>query len=485
VLHLGGALSDEWADQAQAEAARNRRYRWLGEFPRSEALRVLARCRLLSLTSQLEGGANVISEAVVAGVPVISSYIAGSIGLLGEDYPGYFPVGDTQALADLLWRAESDNEFYNTLCNCCDRLRHLFDPAREKRSWENLVRELFADSEKAGIARTPMQRSRLVELTGGDPIAEFGGAVAAGLTTKPKHLSCRYFYDREGSRLFAAICELSEYYLTRAETEILQTHARQIASLFPHDVTVVELGSGNAVKTRLLLEALLPGRRVRYVPIDICRPVLEESAADLLHRFPPLEIVAVAAEYDEGLQHLRNESDRARLILWLGSNIGNFTRSEATSFLRRIRDTMSSADRMLVGVDLRKERAVLEAAYDDAAGVTAAFNRNLLTRINHELDGNFDLSAFQHRAIYNQDLGRIEMYLVSTRVQTVTIRRIGLTVGFTTGETIHTENSYKYTLAEINAVVTAAGLQDRCFWQDAAGRFSLHLLATRIDSAET
>jgi L-histidine N-alpha-methyltransferase len=337
-------------------------------------------------------------------------------------------------------------------------------------------------------ASTP--RFRLIELTAGDPFAELARDVAAGLTAEPKHLSCRYFYDREGSRLFEAICELPEYYLTRAETEILQLHAREIASLFPGDVTVIELGSGNAVKTRLLLEALLPPHptvsptggdgwvrgRVRYVPIDICRPVLEESAASLLQRFPPLEIVAVAAEYHEGLQHLRNESDRPRLILWLGSNVGNFTREEAAAFLRRIRDTMTPADRMLVGVDLRKDRGVLEPAYDDAAGVTAAFNLNLLARINHELDGNFDLSAFRHRAIYNEELGRIEMYLVSTRVQTVTIGRIGLTVRFAAGETIHTENSYKYSLAEINAVATAAGLQDQCSWQDAAARFGLHLL---------
>jgi putative glycosyltransferase (TIGR04348 family) len=143
VLHLGGALSEEYAELARTEADRNPRYHWLGELPRDEALGVLSRCRLLSLTSELEGGANVISEAVVAGVPVISSHIAGSIGLLGEDYPGYFPIADTQALANLLWRAETDAGFYNTLRECCAQLRSLFDPAREKRSWEDLLKELF------------------------------------------------------------------------------------------------------------------------------------------------------------------------------------------------------------------------------------------------------------------------------------------------------------------------------------------------------
>jgi len=148
VFHLGGALSEELAEQARAEAARNRRYHWLGEFPQSEALGVLSRCRLLSLTSESEGGANVISEAVVAGVPVISSHIAGSIGLLGEDYPGYFPVGDTQALANLLRRAETDSEFYNSLRDCCARLRPLFHPVREKQSWDDLLRELFPGLER-------------------------------------------------------------------------------------------------------------------------------------------------------------------------------------------------------------------------------------------------------------------------------------------------------------------------------------------------
>jgi len=326
------------------------------------------------------------------------------------------------------------------------------------------------------MASASAPRFRLLELFAGDPAAEFAGDVAAGLTATPKRLACRFFYDREGSRLFEAICETPEYYLTRAETEILERHAREIASLFQGDVTVIELGSGNAVKTRLLLEALLPARGVRYVPIDICRPVLEESAADLLQRFPLLDIVALAAEYHEGLRHLRGESDRRRLILWLGSNIGNFTRAEAQTFLRQIRDTMTPADRLLVGVDLRKDRAVLEAAYDDAAGVTAAFNLNLLARINRELAGDFDLGAFRHRAIYDPDLGRIEMYLVSTRSQRVTIGRIGLEVAFAAGEVIHTENSYKYSLAEIDEVARAAGLCAKRSWQDAKGQFSLNLL---------
>jgi L-histidine N-alpha-methyltransferase len=321
---------------------------------------------------------------------------------------------------------------------------------------------------------------RLVDLLPEDLSAEFGRDVAAGLTAAPKRLSCRYFYDSEGSRLFEAICALPEYYLTRAETAILRDHVRDVAADFPGDVTVIELGSGSAKKTRLLLEALRHGRRqVRYVPIDICRLVLEESAAELLRLFPGLDIVAVAAEYHEGLRQLRRESSAPKLVLWLGSNMGNFERTAASVFLRRVRDTLQAGDRVLVGVDLRKDPTVLEAAYDDAAGVTAAFNRNLLARINRELDGNFDLSAFQHRALYDADQGRIEMYLVSTRSQRVSIGQLGLEVTFAAGEQVHTENSYKYSLPEMEAVAGAAGLcTERC-WQDAEGRFSLHVLGIK------
>jgi dimethylhistidine N-methyltransferase len=332
------------------------------------------------------------------------------------------------------------------------------------------------------MAVEPTPRFRLLELSVDDPRAEFGRDVAAGLTATPKRLACRYFYDREGSRLFEAICKLPEYYLTRAETAILRDHAHEIVAGFPGFLTVIELGSGSAVKTRLVLEALQRGQRgVRFVPIDICRPILEESTAALLRLFPALEILAVVAEYNEGLRHLQTESAGTKLILWLGSNIGNFDRAEAASFLRRLREMLTVTDRVLVGFDLRKDRAVLEAAYDDAAGVTAAFNRNLLARINHELDGNFDLSAFQHRASYNTELGRIEMYLVSARSQRVTIGRLRLEVAFAAGETVHTENSYKYSLAEIDALAQASGLHTERCWQDAEGRFSLHLLGTEAD----
>ena len=321
------------------------------------------------------------------------------------------------------------------------------------------------------------ERWRLIVLSAGDPLTEFGRDVAAGLTASPKRLACRYFYDAEGSALFDAICELPEYYLTRTETAILRAHAGDIAAGFPGDATLVELGSGSAVKTRLLLEAFLRNRSgLRYKPIDICRPVLEASAAKLLHEFANLEITAVAAEYHQGLQQLRAEADRPKLILWLGSNIGNFGRSEAARFLGQVRETMTAADRLLIGVDLRKDKAILEAAYDDAAGVTAAFNLNLLARINRELDGTFDLRAFGHRAVYDEVEGRIEMYLVSTRHQRVRIGRIGLEIAFAAGEMVHTENSYKYSPAEIANLCTAAGLAIEQSYFDAERRFCVSLM---------
>jgi L-histidine N-alpha-methyltransferase len=314
-------------------------------------------------------------------------------------------------------------------------------------------------------------------LSSGDLLTEFGRDVVAGLTASPKRLDCRYFYDAEGSALFEAICELPEYYLTRAETAILRSHAGDIAACFPGDVTLVELGSGSAVKTRLLLEAFLRSRsQLRYVPIDICRPVLEASAANLLHEFPNLEITAVAAEYHQGLQQLRAEADRPKLILWLGSNIGNFDRLDAARFLGQVRAAMTAADRLLIGVDLRKDKALLESAYDDAAGVTAAFNLNLLARINRDLGGTFDLRAFQHRAVYKDVEGRIEMYLVSTRDQRVRIGRLGLEITFVAGEMVHTENSYKYSPAEIADLCAAAGLTIEHSYFDAERRFCVSLL---------
>jgi L-histidine N-alpha-methyltransferase len=309
---------------------------------------------------------------------------------------------------------------------------------------------------------------------------DFAAAVRAGLTAERKFLPCRFFYDREGSRLFERICALPEYYLTRAEREILADRAAEIAACCGSPASVVELGSGSAEKTRLLLDALLRGgASLRYVPIDICRAALERSAAELLERYAELEIRAIAAEYADGLRRLRRGDGRrgATLVLFLGSNIGNLDRTEAAAFLGGIRGWMEPDDRLLLGVDLRKSRAVLEAAYDDAAGVTARFNLNLLARINRELGGRFDPDAFRHRAEYLKDEGRIVMWLVSRRRQRVAVEALELEVAFEEGESIHTENSFKYSSAEIDALARAAGLSVARRWTDRAGRFAENLLA--------
>jgi dimethylhistidine N-methyltransferase len=236
---------------------------------------------------------------------------------------------------------------------------------------------------------------------------------------------------------------------------------------------LVELGSGNAAKTRLLLQAILGRQKyLLYIPVDICRTVLEDTSIQLLKEYPALKVVAVAGEYHEGLRYLQVEVGRPKLILWLGSNVGNFHREDAVQFLSNVRKTMNEADRFLLGVDQRKDKSILEKAYDDSRGVTAQFNLNLLTRINRELGGHFDLKNFKHRAIYDEDIGRVEMYLDSLCDQEVAIDQINMRVSFASGESIHTENSYKYSPSEIEALAKNAGFQVEARWLDSNRRFS-------------
>jgi dimethylhistidine N-methyltransferase len=291
-------------------------------------------------------------------------------------------------------------------------------------------------------------------------------------------LSCRYFYDAEGSRLFEAICALPEYYLTRAERQALASHAGEIVAACPSRLTLVELGSGSAVKTRLLIDALLARQpQLRYVPIDISASALTASGEGLVADYPALEVQAISAEYHEGLKLLPSLAPGPKLVLWLGSNVGNFGRTEAAAFLATVRSYLRPEDRLLLGVDLRKSAAVLERAYDDRQGVTAKFNLNLLQRINRELAGSFELAGFRHRAQYNEIDGRVEMYLVSTRSQTVRIEALEMDVAFAQGEPIHTENSYKYSRAEIDGLARASGFLVTRQWLSAEGEFSVNLLA--------
>ena len=306
----------------------------------------------------------------------------------------------------------------------------------------------------------------------------FAAEVRAGLTANPKSLPCRFFYDPEGSRLFESICELPEYYLTRAEAEIIEARSEQVVGMFPRGATLIELGSGSSAKTRrLIAEFLERDGRLLYIPVDISRSMLEASARALLAEFAGLQILAVAGEYQEAMGRLRRDFGLPKLILWLGSNIGNLDRLEAAAFLCCLRHLMTAEDRLLLGIDLRKDRRALEAAYDDAQGVTAQFNRNILTRINRELGGEFDRDQFHHRARYDEEAGRVEMRLESATAQTVRVQALELAVPLAAGETIHTENSYKYSPAEIQETAAAAGLRVADQWLDRNRQFTLNLLA--------
>jgi len=310
-----------------------------------------------------------------------------------------------------------------------------------------------------------------------DPRAGLAEDVRRGLATQPKRFLPKYFYDELGSQLFEAICLLPEYYLTRAENEILQNYADEIASRVAGPTTLIEMGSGSASKTRLLIEALLRKQsELLFMPVDISATALENSSRILLQSYPRLNIEAYAADYFAALAELAKEQRTHTLALFLGSNISNFDPEEALKFLRALRQVLHEGDALLLGADLKKSKAVLEAAYNDALGVTAAFNLNVLARINRELGANFDLRAFQHQAFYNEELGRVEIYIESSREQTVVISKLDLQVQFAQGEQIHTENSYKYDLGDIGKLAAATGFTRAQTWQDQKQQFSSNLL---------
>lgn len=297
--------------------------------------------------------------------------------------------------------------------------------------------------------------------------------VLAGLGTSPKALSPKYFYDARGCELFEAICELPEYYPTRTELALMREHAADMAAQLESGSVLIEFGSGASVKTETLLRTLCPAA---YVPVDIAADALRASMARLAKDFPQLPIIAVCADY---MQPLRvPELDRLkasrRTIYFPGSTIGNLTPEEAQGFLNRARSLAGEGGTMLIGVDLKKDPEMLRAAYDDARGVTAEFNLNLLRRINRELAADFDLAQFRHVALYNTMAGRIEMHLESLRAQTVTVS--GRTFAFGAGERMHTENSCKYSVEDFRRLAQAAGFNPVKAWIDADRLFSVHLL---------
>jgi L-histidine Nalpha-methyltransferase len=302
----------------------------------------------------------------------------------------------------------------------------------------------------------------------GSPPTSFRDEVVAGLSLPQKSLPPKYFYDAAGSRLFARICRLPEYYLTRAELELTRRRLAAIARFAGRGCQLIEYGSGEGVKSRLLIRALRPSA---YVPIDISQDALEAAARALARRFPRLKIHPVLGDFSRPLQIPR--SKQPCVVYFPGSTIGNLDPEEAHAFLSMSRGI---AARMLVGVDLKKDPALLHAAYNDAAGVTAAFNLNLLARINRELGADFDLRRWRHYAFYNPAAGRIEMHLASMRDQKVTLG--GHRFSFAAGETIHTENSYKYSLDGFRELAARAGFRSAKVWTDRRGLFALHGLNT-------
>ncbi|MBD3223287.1 MAG: L-histidine N(alpha)-methyltransferase [Caldithrix sp.] len=307
--------------------------------------------------------------------------------------------------------------------------------------------------------------------------ANFAKDVHEGLSSKPKTLPSIYFYDYQGSLLFEEICRLPEYYLTRAESEILETYRDEIINHLEKDTQLVELGSGSSIKTQLIIEQFLDEyKKAHYSPIDISKKMLKNSSYSLLNRYSQLHITSVAAEYNEGLKHLNLENDKAKLIIWLGSSIGNFHPDESTEFVKQLSQQLEpQRDYCLIGFDLRKDRKILEQAYDDAEGITAQFNFNILTRINRDLGGQFDLHNFRHLARYNEDEGRVEMHLVSEQAQQVFIRQLNNHYQFETDETIHTENSYKFSQSQIDNLARQTGLYVHQRWFDSQNLFTLVL----------
>ena len=299
----------------------------------------------------------------------------------------------------------------------------------------------------------------------------FAADVVAGLTAKPKRLPPKYFYDLAGSSLFERITHLPEYYPTRSELGILKANAPAIASLFPPNCALVEFGAGASRKARILLGAAATVEA--YVPVDISGDFIEQDAAQLRRDFPRLTVVPLVGDFAQQLAFPPAIEKLPRVGFFPGSTIGNFEPHEACRFLRNAGGLLGKDGILVIGVDLIKDKDVLFRAYNDAEGVTAKFNFNLLVRINRELGANFNLGAFEHHAFYNSEQNRIEMHLASLRRQKVKVN--GTTIDFRAGETIHTENSYKYTIESFQALARGSGWTPRKVWTD--GLFSVHALS--------
>ena len=302
--------------------------------------------------------------------------------------------------------------------------------------------------------------------------SSFARDVIAGLTARPKWLSPKYFYDEAGAKLFEDITALPEYYPTRCEMQILRERAADIARFFPPASALIEFGSGSSKKVRILLAAA--PTIAAYVPVDISSQMLVQEAEELRRDYPRLAVLPVEADFTQPFSLPPAAAGMAHTGFFPGSTIGNFEPHEACAFLRHAGRMLGRASALIIGVDLVKDPKILNAAYNDRAGLTAKFNLNLLARINRELDGNFDLESFSHKAFYNSVRQRIEMHLVSKQRQKVKVG--GRVIEFRAGETIHTENSYKYTLETFGALARGSGWTPMSVWTDAGGNFSIHAL---------
>ncbi|HEY9201258.1 MAG TPA: L-histidine N(alpha)-methyltransferase [Gammaproteobacteria bacterium] len=299
--------------------------------------------------------------------------------------------------------------------------------------------------------------------------ADFFSEVLAGLQRQPRQIPPKFFYDERGSELFDAICRTDEYYLTRTEQQLLQQHAAEIAELIGERCLLIEPGSGNSEKVRLLLDELKPAA---YLPMDISRDFLYQAAGQVALEYPWLQVHATCVDFTAPLSLPWCPANAQRLIFFPGSSIGNFDPQQAEQFLTNLKSVAGENGSLLIGVDLKKESAILNAAYNDAQGVTAAFNQNLLYRIQRELDAEIEPEQFSHHAFYNDQLGRIEMHLVSQQPQAICIGDEQF--GFATDETIFTESSYKYTVQEFIELAARAGYVSRQVWTDEDNLFSLH-----------
>jgi len=322
----------------------------------------------------------------------------------------------------------------------------------------------------------PPAAGKVNERVAGPVSAQIALAVRTGLGSQPKRLPPWLFYDHAGSRLFDRITELPEYYLTRTERGILAAHAGAMiaqAAQGPR-LRIAELGAGSADKTRLLLAAAIARQgAVVYEPVDVSPSALQAARERIEREIPGVRVSPRVTDYTQGLELEEMHDGEQRLVLYIGSSIGNFDPHEAAQLLQGVRAGLRRGDSLLLGVDLVKEESILLAAYDDKAGVTAAFNLNLLHRLNRELGADFNLEAFAHRAVWNRAESRIEMHLVSRVSHGVRIAALGMDVEFAAGETIHTENSYKYLPGQIETMLTEAGFTPEASWSDANRWFAV------------